>query len=213
MIGIKISLYRLLKRPVPVTQLRTVSIIYFVNRLFNFIWLSWFIIGTILRFGKAPCSANVLLQYVIRFFYQSTRLTFSLRTILIHFVIQWCLFGIIVLACCCTAAVVGILYCVNPRMLNPGHVSGASKSQIKKLKEVKFNPDETTIDEEDARCAICLSSYENKEKIRYLPCKHHFHSECVDKWLLKNKSCPFCKQEIDKKDEEETKDEIELINV
>lgn len=97
----------------------------------------------------------------------------------------------------------------------PNHVGGASKSQIKKLKEIKYNPEDTTIPEEDATCAICLSSYELKERIRYLPCNHHFHSECVDKWLLKNKSCPFCKREIDEKKKEklvETND-VELINV
>ena len=27
---------------------------------------------------------------------------------------------------------------------------------------------------------------------------HRFHVECVDVWLVKNKSCPLCKHEIDK---------------
>jgi hypothetical protein len=31
-------------------------------------------------------------------------------------------------------------------------------------------------------CAICLSDYEKGQGIRFLPCKHHFHAECVDKY-------------------------------
>eukprot|EP01097_Dermamoeba_algensis_P007226 TRINITY_DN4532_c0_g1_i2.p1 TRINITY_DN4532_c0_g1~~TRINITY_DN4532_c0_g1_i2.p1 ORF type:complete len:398 (-),score=70.27 TRINITY_DN4532_c0_g1_i2:229-1422(-) len=52
------------------------------------------------------------------------------------------------------------------------------------------------IEGEDALCAICLGEYEEKEVLRFLPCKHHFHAECVDTWLLKNASCPLCKYSI-----------------
>ncbi len=35
----------------------------------------------------------------------------------------------------------------------------------------------------DHSCAICLSDYEKGQGLRFLPCKHHFHAECVDKYL------------------------------
>ena len=35
--------------------------------------------------------------------------------------------------------------------------------------------------------------------LRVLGCSdlHHFHAECVDQWLKKNKTCPLCKRPID----------------
>ena len=52
-------------------------------------------------------------------------------------------------------------------------------------------------DLEEATCAICLGDYTLDETIRFLPCQHHFHQECVDQWLLTDKSCPLCKHDID----------------
>jgi hypothetical protein len=37
-------------------------------------------------------------------------------------------------------------------------------------------------------CAICLSDYEKGQGIRFLPCKHHFHAECVDKYIMPSSS-------------------------
>lgn len=62
-------------------------------------------------------------------------------------------------------------------------------------------------DNEDDReqCAICFDSYCDKDQLRVLPCMHRFHMECVDAWLVKNKSCPLCKHEIDKPCENQSK--------
>lgn len=35
-------------------------------------------------------------------------------------------------------------------------------------------------------CSICLEGYEVGDKIALLPCRHHCHSQCVSKWILKN---------------------------
>jgi len=51
-------------------------------------------------------------------------------------------------------------------------------------------------DPQDAVCSICLESYEDEEVVRRLPCKHLFHSHCVDTWLRVNASCPLCKQNV-----------------
>lgn len=43
-------------------------------------------------------------------------------------------------------------------------------------------------------CSICLSEYQNDDKVRILKCDHYFHSSCVDRWLRVDKSCPFCRK-------------------
>ncbi|KAL5397552.1 hypothetical protein PMIN04_003417 [Paraphaeosphaeria minitans] len=47
-------------------------------------------------------------------------------------------------------------------------------------------------------CPICLDDFEPKEsQVRELPCRHIFHVDCIDPFLLNNSSlCPICKQSV-----------------
>ncbi|KAI4371537.1 hypothetical protein MLD38_019758 [Melastoma candidum] len=45
-------------------------------------------------------------------------------------------------------------------------------------------------------CCICLCAYEDGSELRQLPCGHHFHSNCIDKWLFINAIYPLCKFNI-----------------
>ncbi|CAH8382916.1 unnamed protein product [Eruca vesicaria subsp. sativa] len=58
------------------------------------------------------------------------------------------------------------------------------------------SPIEHTLLQEDAECCICLCAYEDGSELRELPCGHHFHCSCVDKWLYINATCPLCKYDI-----------------
>ena len=53
-------------------------------------------------------------------------------------------------------------------------------------------------DENDSsmKCLVCQCSYEEGETLRCLPCKHYFHSKCVDQWLSSKEFCPYCRQSI-----------------
>ncbi|TKC44704.1 hypothetical protein EI555_012704 [Monodon monoceros] len=42
-------------------------------------------------------------------------------------------------------------------------------------------------------CAVCLDYFCNKQWLRVLPCKHEFHRDCVDPWLMIQQTCPLCK--------------------
>ncbi|KAF2820675.1 hypothetical protein CC86DRAFT_387137 [Ophiobolus disseminans] len=49
-----------------------------------------------------------------------------------------------------------------------------------------------------ATCPICLDDFEPHEtQVRELPCRHIFHPDCIDQFLLRNSSlCPMCKQSV-----------------
>lgn len=45
-------------------------------------------------------------------------------------------------------------------------------------------------------CAICLETYEDGDSLTGLPCRHSFHTECIQPWLSgKSALCPMCKSE------------------
>ncbi|CAD5217470.1 unnamed protein product [Bursaphelenchus xylophilus] len=46
-------------------------------------------------------------------------------------------------------------------------------------------------------CAICMLDFEPNESLRYLPCKHGYHVDCIDDWLLRSFTCPSCMEPVD----------------
>ncbi|XP_059312851.1 E3 ubiquitin-protein ligase At1g63170-like [Lycium ferocissimum] len=125
-----------------------------------------------------------------------------------------CLIGIAV--CCCLPCIIAILYAVADQ-------EGATKEDVERLPKYKFRrlgdfekqngeiqesfggvmtecdtdtPIEHVLPLEDAECCICLCAYEDGIELRELPCRHHFHAACIDKWLYINATCPLCKFNI-----------------
>ncbi|XP_044476207.1 E3 ubiquitin-protein ligase At1g12760 isoform X2 [Mangifera indica] len=135
-----------------------------------------------------------------------------------------CIIGIAV--CCCLPCIIAILYAVADQ-------EGATKEDIERLSKYKFGrvvdnekltsealgshegvmtecgtntPSEHVLSQEDAECCICLSAYEDGVELRELPCGHHFHCACVDKWLYINATCPLCKYNILKSSNQDTEE-------
>lgn len=53
--------------------------------------------------------------------------------------------------------------------------------------------------EEAECCAICLCAFERGEPVRVLACRHPFHKECIDRWVLSMQlaaDCPLCKRAL-----------------
>eukprot|EP00243_Klebsormidium_subtile_P006594 TRINITY_DN282_c0_g1_i1.p1 TRINITY_DN282_c0_g1~~TRINITY_DN282_c0_g1_i1.p1 ORF type:complete len:372 (-),score=31.96 TRINITY_DN282_c0_g1_i1:333-1448(-) len=118
-----------------------------------------------------------------------------------------CVIGIAV--CCCLPCIIAILYAVADQ-------EGASEDDIRALPVFKFRllggdkegaseggvltpqngGEERKVSADNAECCICLSPYEDGAELRELPCTHHFHSPCIDKWLKINATCPLCKYNI-----------------
>jgi hypothetical protein len=78
---------------------------------------------------------------------------------------------------------------------------------IKEINEILGKPiyinkkDEVLNDKE---CLICLEKFEYKKYKRVLKCCNNiYHKTCIDKWLKKNSTCPTCRHDYLKEENEE----------
>jgi hypothetical protein len=70
---------------------------------------------------------------------------------------------------------------------------GLSKEKKKNIPEKPVNK---ALFDDNLECIICMENFEENEKVKQLYCGHIFHGDCIDKWLEKEKKCPFCKAEV-----------------
>jgi len=63
--------------------------------------------------------------------------------------------------------------------------------------KVELEPDANDENADVERtCRICLEYYEDGEELRFLPCFHRYHKECVDRWFQMSSKCPICKSSV-----------------
>uniref|UniRef100_A0A2C9K104 RING-type domain-containing protein n=1 Tax=Biomphalaria glabrata TaxID=6526 RepID=A0A2C9K104_BIOGL len=87
---------------------------------------------------------------------------------------------------------------LSSRSTTPGPL-GLTKSELDVLPTAVHNRDRPSDGEaasSDVRCSICLKDFETGDQKRILPCIHNFHTECADKWLRRNATCPVCRHLI-----------------
>ncbi|KAJ4973081.1 hypothetical protein NE237_006255 [Protea cynaroides] len=54
------------------------------------------------------------------------------------------------------------------------------------------------VDKDARECAVCLGTLEEGEMARLLPnCKHTFHVECINMWLISHSTCPICRSSVE----------------
>lgn len=46
-------------------------------------------------------------------------------------------------------------------------------------------------------CVICMGDFVIGDTLRYLPCFHAYHKECIDDWLMRSFTCPSCMEPVD----------------
>ena len=64
-----------------------------------------------------------------------------------------------------------------------------------KIKKIPVKPFHKALFDDNLDCIICMEKFEEGEQVKQLNCGHIFHGDCIDKWLEKEKKCPFCKSE------------------
>ncbi|TRY72584.1 hypothetical protein TCAL_17157 [Tigriopus californicus] len=47
----------------------------------------------------------------------------------------------------------------------------------------------------DMNCSICFDPLSSgKHKLTMLDCYHEFHTDCLNQWLKKSRTCPICRK-------------------
>ncbi|KAH9622717.1 hypothetical protein KSS87_002555 [Heliosperma pusillum] len=176
-----------------------------LNTMVSFVW--W-----IIGFYWVVSGGELLLQNAPRLYWLTVvYLAFDVF-FAIFCVVLACLIGIAL--CCCLPCIIAILYTVAGQ-------EGASEADLSVLPKYRFQMSrngekpgvgagvmvpmdtssgylatERVLLPEDADCCICLSSYDDGVELHALPCNHHFHATCIEKWLKMNATCPLCKFNI-----------------
>lgn len=70
----------------------------------------------------------------------------------------------------------------------------ASKSAVEGMPTVKISKEH--LGTEAAHCAVCKDEFELSARVRQMPCKHMYHSDCILPWLAQHNSCPVCRYEL-----------------
>ncbi|KAK7110225.1 hypothetical protein V1264_014139 [Littorina saxatilis] len=45
-------------------------------------------------------------------------------------------------------------------------------------------------------CPVCLEEFQRSEKLAVCPCRHGFHTKCLQQWLDQHNTCPMCKARV-----------------
>lgn len=46
-------------------------------------------------------------------------------------------------------------------------------------------------------CVICMGEFIIGDPVRFLPCMHIYHTDCIDDWLMRSFICPSCMEPVD----------------
>ncbi|XP_029615543.1 RING finger protein 150 [Salmo trutta] len=84
----------------------------------------------------------------------------------------------------------------NARDRNQRRLGDAAKKAISKLQVRTIRKGDGETESDFDNCAVCIEGYKPNDVVRILPCRHLFHKNCVDPWLLDHRTCPMCKMNI-----------------
>ncbi|RPA96489.1 hypothetical protein L873DRAFT_1694515 [Choiromyces venosus 120613-1] len=72
-------------------------------------------------------------------------------------------------------------------------------------KEIGTGGSQVELDVEQVRCPVCQEDFEQGQDLRVLPCRHSFHPDCIDPWLLNVAgSCPLCRIDLRPEDQRQS---------
>ncbi|XP_046358908.1 E3 ubiquitin-protein ligase RNF115-like [Haliotis cracherodii] len=69
----------------------------------------------------------------------------------------------------------------------------AEKDKIDSLPTVRITKEQA---ERVLQCSICMEDFQVEEEAKKLPCEHHYHTQCINKWLELHGTCPVCRKDL-----------------
>ncbi|XP_038627059.1 RING finger protein 11-like [Tachyglossus aculeatus] len=60
-----------------------------------------------------------------------------------------------------------------------------------------FDPGPEASGTKNQECVICMQDLVSGDSIRFLPCLHIYHVDCIDTWLIRSLTCPSCMEPVD----------------
>lgn len=72
----------------------------------------------------------------------------------------------------------------------------ATAEEVSTLPIVRLSQGDASADGTFGSCAVCLTDFQEGDRLRRLPCGHHFHRHCVDVWLVRCDRCPLCMHRV-----------------
>jgi len=84
----------------------------------------------------------------------------------------------------------------NESQIRDGNLRQVKSKENNAVKDSSIFPthihDGHPLPEEKTSCTICLEEFYKGDEIKTIPCMHFYHSECIDEWFKRSKSCPIC---------------------
>jgi len=84
---------------------------------------------------------------------------------------------------------------VNPQLIGRLPTMKYVAKHQQQEEEKDGNADTSTSDIAD-QCRICLEYYKDGDELRFMPCFHRYHKDCIDRWLQMSSKCPICKNSV-----------------
>lgn len=84
-----------------------------------------------------------------------------------------------------------------------GMIMQAMEQERTRLSEEDISRLEITPYEgDDVQCSICLNNISTGQDVTRLACEHTFHSHCIQTWFRRGTSCPVCRAEQPRVDDQ-----------
>lgn len=144
------------------------------------LYIFWLYKGFTIYFNEKTC---VLRDYVLAY------LIFDIATdiiFILNFVCIYCLLYFNI----CTRSV--RFYSILNFISSEPNIQ---QVDISNMSEIIYSND-LYQDTSQTQCPICLIDFEEGNILDGFTCKHIFHKECINNWLLLKNTCPMCRQPI-----------------